>query len=198
MLLACRPRPLPRAPPAHAPESSPRDRLRALRVPMLQRRSWSCCSSSRPPGPLGAGHATAWPTPITRRPCRSMAGSWHNFLYNSFDVVRSADPGQAAAGAVGQALRVRVFGFSSWAMLVPQALMGVGTVALAYDMTRRVFGRPARLRGRPGPGADADHGRDLAPQQPGRAGRAVLDRGAVVHGARGAGRQDQVVGLGRA
>jgi 4-amino-4-deoxy-L-arabinose transferase-like glycosyltransferase len=38
---------------------------------------------------------------------------------------------------------VRVFGFSSWAMLVPQALMGVGTVALAYDLTKRVFGRPA-------------------------------------------------------
>ena len=36
------------------------------------------------------------------------------------------------------------------------------------------------LRARPGAGADADHGRDLAPQQPGRAARAVLCGGTVV------------------
>ena len=35
-----------------------------------------------------------------------------------------------------QALSVRVFGFNSWAMLVPQALMGVAAVALVYDLTR--------------------------------------------------------------
>ena len=36
-----------------------------------------------------------------------------------------------------------MFGFSSWSLLVPQALMGVATVALAYDLTRRRFGRVA-------------------------------------------------------
>jgi 4-amino-4-deoxy-L-arabinose transferase-like glycosyltransferase len=74
---------------------------------------------------------------------RSMAGSWHNFLFNSFDPagVQTLDKPPAALWV--QALSVRIFGFSSWAMLVPQALMGVGTVALAYDVTKRVFGRPA-------------------------------------------------------
>ena len=40
-----------------------------------------------------------------------------------------------------QALSVKVFGFHSLSILVPQALMGVGSVALVYDATRRHFGR---------------------------------------------------------
>src|SRR3954454_12596727 len=42
-----------------------------------------------------------------------------------------------------QALSVRVFGFHSLSILVPQALMGMATVALVYDLTRRRFGRAA-------------------------------------------------------
>jgi 4-amino-4-deoxy-L-arabinose transferase-like glycosyltransferase len=42
-----------------------------------------------------------------------------------------------------QALSVKVFGFSSLAILVPQALMGMASVALVYDLTRRRFGRIA-------------------------------------------------------
>ena len=40
-----------------------------------------------------------------------------------------------------QALSVRAFGFNSWAMLVPQALMGVASVGLVYDLVARRFGR---------------------------------------------------------
>ena len=40
-----------------------------------------------------------------------------------------------------QALSVRVFGWSSWSMLVPQALMGVASVGLVYDLVARRFGR---------------------------------------------------------
>ena len=40
-----------------------------------------------------------------------------------------------------QALSVRVFGFHPLSMLVPQALMGVATVGLVYDLVRRRFGR---------------------------------------------------------
>ena len=83
-----------------------------------------------------------------------------------------------------QALSVRVFGYHSLSMLVPQALMGMASVALVYDLVRRRFGRIGGFVGGPGARADADHGGDLAPQQPRRAARAVLRRGAVVHGAR--------------
>ena len=74
---------------------------------------------------------------------RSMSESWHAFLYGSFDSsgVMTVDKPPLALWV--QALSVRAFGFSSWSMLVPQALMGVGSVALVYDLTRRRFGRAA-------------------------------------------------------
>ena len=74
---------------------------------------------------------------------RSMSTSWHAFLYGSFDAsgVMTVDKPPLALWV--QALSARVFGFSSWSLLVPQALMGVATVGLVYDMTRRNFGRIA-------------------------------------------------------
>jgi 4-amino-4-deoxy-L-arabinose transferase-like glycosyltransferase len=74
---------------------------------------------------------------------RSMSTSWHAFLYGSFDAggVMTVDKPPLALWV--QALSVRAFGFSSWSMLVPQALMGVATVGLVYDLTRRRFGRVA-------------------------------------------------------
>jgi 4-amino-4-deoxy-L-arabinose transferase-like glycosyltransferase len=74
---------------------------------------------------------------------RSMTQSWHAFLYGSFDAagVMTADKPPLALWI--QAASARVFGFSSWSLLAPQALMGVATVALVYDIARRRFGRPA-------------------------------------------------------
>jgi 4-amino-4-deoxy-L-arabinose transferase-like glycosyltransferase len=74
---------------------------------------------------------------------RSMSTSWHAFLYGSFDAggVMTVDKPPLALWV--QALSARVFGFSAWSMLVPQALMGVATVGLVYDLTARRFGRLA-------------------------------------------------------
>src|SRR4051812_25618616 len=74
---------------------------------------------------------------------RSMASSWHNFLYDSFDPsgVMTVDKPPLALWV--QALSVRVFGFHSLSVLVPQALMGMASVGLVYDLTRRRFGRSA-------------------------------------------------------
>ena len=74
---------------------------------------------------------------------RSMSGSWHNFFYNSYDAAGVMTVDKPPLAFWVQALSVRVFGFNSLAMLVPQALMGVATVGLVYDLTRRVFGRLA-------------------------------------------------------
>src|SRR3954454_13193335 len=65
---------------------------------------------------------------------RSMASDWHDFLYNAFDPsgVMTLDKPPLAMWI--QALSVRVFGYSSLSILVPQALMGVGSVALVYDL----------------------------------------------------------------
>jgi 4-amino-4-deoxy-L-arabinose transferase-like glycosyltransferase len=74
---------------------------------------------------------------------RSMSTNWHDFLYGSFDAggVMTVDKPPLALWV--QALSARIFGFSSLSVLVPQALMGVATVALVYDLTRRHFGRVA-------------------------------------------------------
>src|SRR3954452_8798274 len=74
---------------------------------------------------------------------RSMSSSWHAFLYDSFDPsgVMTVDKPPLALWV--QVASVKVFGFSSLSMLVPQALMGAASVALVYDLTRRFFGRPA-------------------------------------------------------
>ena len=43
------------------------------------------------------------------------------------------------------ALSVRIFGLSSWSILVPQALLGVATVAVLYASVRRTSGHAAGL-----------------------------------------------------
>ena len=72
-----------------------------------------------------------------------MSASWHNFLFASFDPsgVMTVDKPPLALWV--QTLSVRIFGFHPLALLAPQALMGVATVLLVYDLTRRRFGRLA-------------------------------------------------------
>ena len=78
---------------------------------------------------------------------RSMASSWHAFLYGSFDPAGVMTVDKPPLALWVQALSARAFGFSSWSMLVPQALMGVATVGLTYDLVRRRFGRAAGFAG---------------------------------------------------
>jgi 4-amino-4-deoxy-L-arabinose transferase-like glycosyltransferase len=74
---------------------------------------------------------------------RSMSSSWHNFFFGSFDAsgVMTVDKPPLALWV--QALSARIFGYHSLSVLVPQALMGIASVVLVYDLTRRMFGRAA-------------------------------------------------------
>lgn len=126
--------PLPRA------SSSARDRLRARRIPMPKPELLALLVLAAVLD-LWALDKNGWANTYYSAAVRSMAGSWHNFLYNSFDVSGLQTLDKPPLALWVEALSVRVFGFSSWAMLVPEALMGVATVGLAYDMVRRVFGR---------------------------------------------------------
>jgi 4-amino-4-deoxy-L-arabinose transferase-like glycosyltransferase len=74
---------------------------------------------------------------------RSMAASWHAFLFGSLDKSGLMTVDKPPAALWVQALSVRIFGYHPLAILVPEALMGVTTAVLVYDMTRRVFGRGA-------------------------------------------------------
>jgi 4-amino-4-deoxy-L-arabinose transferase-like glycosyltransferase len=92
---------------------------------------------------LWALDRNGWANTYYSAAVRSMSSSWHNFLYGSFDPsgVMTVDKPPLALWV--QALSVKVFGFHSLSILVPQALMGVATVGLVYDLTRRLWGRPA-------------------------------------------------------
>ncbi len=72
---------------------------------------------------------------------RSMASSWHDFLFASLDKSGLMTVDKPPLAFWVQALSARVFGFDSLALLIPQALMGIAAVALVYDLTARRFGR---------------------------------------------------------
>ena len=92
---------------------------------------------------LWALDRNGWANQYYSAAVRSMSSSWHNFLYDSFDPSGLMTVDKPPLALWVQALSARVFGFHSWSILVPQALMGVATVALVYDLTRRLWGRTA-------------------------------------------------------
>jgi 4-amino-4-deoxy-L-arabinose transferase-like glycosyltransferase len=92
---------------------------------------------------LWALDQNGWANDYYAAAVRSMASSWHNFLYGSFDASEMMTVNKPPLSLWVQALSVKAFGFGSLAILVPQALMGMGSVALVYDLTRRRFGRVA-------------------------------------------------------
>ncbi|MCG2803700.1 MAG: glycosyltransferase family 39 protein [Cellulomonas sp.] len=71
--------------------------------------------------------------------------SWSAFVWGASDAGGSITVDKPPAALWVMALSVRVFGLSSWSILVPQALMGVGTVALLYRTVRRRFTAGAAL-----------------------------------------------------
>jgi len=90
---------------------------------------------------LWALSRNGWANTYYSAAVRSMSSSWHDFLYASLDRsgVMTVDKPPLALWV--QALSVRAFGYHSLSVLLPQALMGVASVALTYDLVRRRFGR---------------------------------------------------------
>jgi 4-amino-4-deoxy-L-arabinose transferase-like glycosyltransferase len=116
------------------------ERLRALRAPRPELLVLLVLAAVLD---LWALDRNGWANDYYSAAVRSMSTSWHAFLYNSFDPAGVMTVDKPPLALWVQALSVRAFGWSSWSMLVPQALMGVATVGLAYDLTRRRFGRAA-------------------------------------------------------
>ena len=75
----------------------------------------------------------------------SMALNWHNFFFAAFDPEGFLAIDKPPLGFWVQVLSTRVFGFSAWSLLLPEALAGVGSVAVLYVLVRRVFGPVAGL-----------------------------------------------------
>ncbi|MFJ8592070.1 ArnT family glycosyltransferase [Streptomyces sp. NPDC093598] len=71
--------------------------------------------------------------------------SWKAFFFGSLDAANAITVDKPPAALWPMALSVRLFGLSSWAILAPEVLMGVGTVAVVYASVRRRFSPAAGL-----------------------------------------------------
>jgi 4-amino-4-deoxy-L-arabinose transferase-like glycosyltransferase len=75
------------------------------------------------------------------------AGStnWEAFFYGSSDGGNSITVDKPPASLWVMELSVRLFGLSSWSILLPEALMGVATVVVTYMIVRRHFSAQTAL-----------------------------------------------------
>jgi 4-amino-4-deoxy-L-arabinose transferase-like glycosyltransferase len=73
------------------------------------------------------------------------ASSWSAMFFGSSDAPSSITVDKPPAGLWPISLSIRLFGLSSWSVLVPEALMGVAAVALLTLTVRRVLGPWAGL-----------------------------------------------------
>ncbi|MET0704795.1 MAG: glycosyltransferase family 39 protein [Mycobacterium sp.] len=71
--------------------------------------------------------------------------SWKALLFGSLDAGNAITVDKPPAAMWVMALSGRIFGFSAWSMLVPQALMGVAAVGLLFAAVRRTSGPGAGL-----------------------------------------------------
>lgn len=71
--------------------------------------------------------------------------SWKAFFFGSLDAANAITVDKPPATLWPMALSVRIFGLGSWAVLIPQVLMGVATAGVLYAAVRRRFNAPAGL-----------------------------------------------------
>lgn len=89
--------------------------------------------------------AAGWANEFYAAAVQAGTQNWKALLFGSLDPGNAITVDKPPAALWLMALSCRVFGFNSWAMLAPQALMGVASVALLYGAVRRVSGYGAGL-----------------------------------------------------
>jgi 4-amino-4-deoxy-L-arabinose transferase-like glycosyltransferase len=81
--------------------------------------------------------ASGWANSFYSAAAQAGSASWKAFFFGSSDAANSITVDKSPASLWPMDLSVRIFGLSSWAILVPQALMGVASVGLLYATVRR-------------------------------------------------------------
>ena len=76
---------------------------------------------------------------------RSMLLSFKNFFYLSFDPSGYITVDKPPIGLWIQAIFAKIFGFSGWSVLLPQAIAGVISVGLLYYLVKKYFGFKAGI-----------------------------------------------------
>ena len=83
---------------------------------------------------------SGWANSFYSAAAQAGSESWKAFFFGSSDAANSITVDKTPLSLWPMALSVKIFGLSSWSLLVPQALMGVGTVALLHSTVRRTTG----------------------------------------------------------
>src|SRR5689334_19390753 len=89
--------------------------------------------------------ASGWGNAFYSAAVQAGSESWKAFFYGSSDAANSITVDKTPGSLWVMALSVRIFGLSSWSILVPQALMGVATAGLLFTTVRRWYGPAAGL-----------------------------------------------------
>lgn len=89
--------------------------------------------------------ASGWANSYYAAATQAAAQSWQAWLFGSLDAGNVITVDKPPASLWLSGLFARVFGFSSWSVLVPQALAGVAAVWLLYAAVKRTSGRTAGL-----------------------------------------------------
>ncbi len=88
---------------------------------------------------------SGWANAFYSAAAQAGSQSWKAMLFGSSDAANSITVDKPPLSLWLPALSIRVFGLSTWSILVPQAVIGVASVALLWDTVRRPFGETAGL-----------------------------------------------------
>ncbi|MGO9489430.1 MAG: ArnT family glycosyltransferase [Solirubrobacteraceae bacterium] len=100
---------------------------------------------------LGAAILRLWqigkvpPDPFYDAAVRSMALSWHNFFFGAFEPGASVSIDKPPVDLWLQVASVKLFGFTSTTLKLPEALAGTAAVPLLYEAVRRIWSGPAGI-----------------------------------------------------
>lgn len=89
--------------------------------------------------------ANGWANSFYTAAIQAGSQSWKAWFFGSSDMANSITVDKPPAALWIPGLSVRIFGLNPWAVLVPQALMGVASVALLYLITKKYFGHWAGI-----------------------------------------------------
>jgi 4-amino-4-deoxy-L-arabinose transferase-like glycosyltransferase len=85
------------------------------------------------------------PNPYYDAAVRSMAQSWHNFFVGAAEPAAGVSVDKIPLDLWLQVASVKLFGFTSTALRLPEALAATAAIPLLYDLVRRLFGSVAGL-----------------------------------------------------
>jgi 4-amino-4-deoxy-L-arabinose transferase-like glycosyltransferase len=91
--------------------------------------------------------ANGWANPYYSAAAQAGANDWKAFFFGAFEWGNLITVDKTPLSLWVMSLSVRIFGLSSWSILVPQALMGVATTYLIHRVLRRGFGPRTALFG---------------------------------------------------